>query len=314
MQTIEVEPKESDASGNDAYLALPNVVARVSIECCSVIFLIDRLKLRRGILDFNVANITIDLDMSAASATLAIRTEPFELCAGQHQHSDAKETWILLPLKPIVVIDGVGALLLLHEKGSNRQPNTTASPPSSKILTVSLQIGMDVFSLNISPSAIIAFKEAANSLTPFLEWMAVDATEEEKRIMMEKQKESERRLALDVSRNALLEVFKMIDVDDSGNYCLCLITKQPSQPLNVAFVPTAIGGLQETELAEVIRQMFENTGGTGSSPSYRLTGKFSRSISRVFAEHPPHILNLYSSRGSGANRLSHEYSRSIKNK
>ena len=61
MQTLEAKKQDHETKDQNPYLdkgnrsderdadnvALPNVIAEFSIECCSLIFLVDRLKLRR---------------------------------------------------------------------------------------------------------------------------------------------------------------------------------------------------------------------------------------------------------------------------
>jgi hypothetical protein len=61
MQTLEAEKQEHTTKDQSPHLdkgnqnderddnnvALPNIIAEFSIECCSLIFLVDRLKLRR---------------------------------------------------------------------------------------------------------------------------------------------------------------------------------------------------------------------------------------------------------------------------
>eukprot|EP00804_Cyclotella_cryptica_P012787 CCRYP_010547-RA/>CCRYP_010547-RA protein AED:0.05 eAED:0.05 QI:183/0.85/0.81/1/0.76/0.63/22/985/2990 len=233
--------------GEVTNLAMPNVTVEFSIECCSVIFLVDRLKLRRGIFDFNISRLTVSLNVTNTSARLVMAADPLEICAGQPQYSDAKVVWSLLPLKPIIVIEGTRIVLFATEKDPKQKSNSSIQSSITNATSVSLEIGVAFVCLNASPSTIVALLEAAKSVKPFAAWLTVDSVEKEKQISLERKKSTEEhQLRFEQRRKALLEVFESIDVDGSGS-------------------------LQDTELAEVVRLMFEKTTSGAINPQQKLT-------------------------------------------
>lgn len=198
-------------------------------------------------MDFNVNSLTISLNVTAISASLVVAADPMELCAGQHQYYDARVVWSLLPLKPIIVMEGTRILLATTEKDPKQKSNASNQSSIMKTIRVCLEVGVDVFCLNASPSTIVALLEAFSSVKPFATWWIEDIVEEEKQSSLERQKATEERQRhLEQRRKALLEVFELIDVDGSGS-------------------------LQDTELAEVIRLMFEKTTSGVINPQQKLT-------------------------------------------
>lgn len=206
------------------YFSMPNITAEVNVECCSVIFLIDRMKLRRGVLDFNICELSIIFDMAAPLAKIVVSAEPFELCAGQHQQFGDEINWVLMPLKPIIMIEEARVLAYAKEKVS-KQKST---------LNVSLDVGVGNFSLDAGPSTICGLSEAIQSLYPFLDCLTVDIVEEEKQKQEEKKRQDEeQQLLLQEKRKALKEMYESVDRDGSGT-------------------------LQDEELSAVIRLMLES--------------------------------------------------------
>ena len=206
------------------YFSMPNITAEVNVECCSVIFLIDRMKLRRGVLDFNICELSIVFDMAAPLAKLVVSAEPFELCAGQHQQFGDEISWVLMPLKPIIMIEEARVLAYAKEKVS-KQKST---------LNVSLDVNVGNFSLDAGPSTICGLSEAIQSLYPFLDCLTVDIVEEEKQKQEEKKRQDEeQQLLLQEKRKALKEMYESVDRDGSGT-------------------------LQDEELNAVIRLMLES--------------------------------------------------------
>ena len=205
------------------YFSMPNITAEVNVECCSVIFLIDRMKLRRGVLDFNICELSIVFDMAAPLAKLVVSAEPFELCAGQHQQFGDEINWVLMPLKPIIMIEEARVLAYAKEKVSKQ-----------KSTYVSLDVGVGNFSLDAGPSTICGLSEAIQSLYPFLDCLTVDIVEEEKQKQEEKKRQDEeQQLLLQEKRKALKEMYESVDRDSSGT-------------------------LQDEELSAVIRLMLES--------------------------------------------------------
>ena len=223
-------------------LVIPRITLQVNVECCSLIFIIDRKKLRRGVLDLDISKVTIDLKTSPSLVNAEFSSEPFELCAGQYQQHDMEGSWVLMPLKPIVLIEGTGIVVSAKEKEKT----------NSGTLEVSCYIVVDNFDLNAGPSTICSLSETVESLRPFVQLLDVSSAEDELRAQQEQREMEEEHLLIEQKRELLKKIFESVDHDGSGT-------------------------LQYEELDEVIRQMLENEATCTSQQLTELELKVQRS-------------------------------------
>ena len=215
---------ESDVGGS--FLNI-NTHVNVSVKNVSVIFVVDRTKLNRGLLDFNMNKIDMELRTGGSSAQLAVSTGPFSLDAARVSYRQShplnrleKETsfeqsfegiiYWLMPFKPILLIEG--AEIVATGKDDLRKLDKTAN--ETTILGMNVKINADTFALNASPTTIVAVRGVIGSFEPFLQWMKEDA-DEEARIKQLKLEEQERN-AVEIQRQVLTRIFKEIDRDGSG--------------------------------------------------------------------------------------------------
>ena len=125
-------------------------------------------------MDINVNSLTISLNVTTTSASLVLEADPMELCAGQHHYYDARVVWSLLPLKPIIVIEGTRIFVVTAEKDPTQKSNASIQSSIMKTIRVCLEVGVDVLCLTVSPFAI---------------WGAADSVEEENKISLERKKQ-----------------------------------------------------------------------------------------------------------------------------
>lgn len=104
--------------------AMAKFTAEINVQCCSAIFLIDRTKLRGGVLHFNVSDLSIEFKACFDGANLTLSAEPFELLVGQHQETCSGESWVVMPLKPIMLIEGTRLLESIREEDRKTKHNS----------------------------------------------------------------------------------------------------------------------------------------------------------------------------------------------
>jgi hypothetical protein len=104
--------------------AMAKFTAEINVQCCSAIFLIDRTKLRGGVLHFNVSDLSIEFKACFDGANLTLSAEPFELLVGQHQETCSGESWVVMPLKPIMLIEGTRLLKSIREENRKTKHNS----------------------------------------------------------------------------------------------------------------------------------------------------------------------------------------------
>ena len=215
----EIVSGESDVGGS--FLSISTDV-NVSVRNISFVFVVDRKKLNRGLLDFNVNKIAMELKTGGSSVQLIISTGPFSFDAARvsyHQshlvnrletdpyfedNFEGIEYW-LMPFKPIMLIEGVEIVATGNE-------DKTAT--ETTMLRMNMKINAASFALNASPTTIVAIRGVVTSFEPFLLWVQGDA-DEEARIEQLKLEERERK-TIEIQRQVLTKIFKEIDVDGSG--------------------------------------------------------------------------------------------------
>jgi hypothetical protein len=177
------------------------------------------------LIEQNCDSVGFKFKSCSTGADLTLSAEPFELSAGWHHKTYSDESWTLMPLKPIMLIEGTRLTASTKE-------NDLSPLLRTKTTNIILSVGVEKFTLNVGSSTICSMYESVQSLSPFLEWFTVDI-EEERRQQLEKQNEiAEYQCRLQKDRQALREMFETIDTDGSGT-------------------------LNDVEMGEVIRLMFE---------------------------------------------------------
>ena len=215
---------ESDIGGSILSI---NSDVNISVRNVSFIFVIDRRKINRGLLDFHIDNIDIDLNTGGRSGKLTLLTGAFELSAGRVAHhqshlfnkfgADANfrdtfegiEYW-LMPFKPIMLIEGIEIFATGEEETSRKNKSAT----ETSTVGIDLKINTDQFTLNASPSTIVAIRSVICSFEPFLLWMQGDSEEEARKAQMTLEEEAKRNV--EIQRQVLKRIFKEIDTDGSG--------------------------------------------------------------------------------------------------
>ena len=196
----------------------------IRVRNISFLFLIDRRKINRGLLEFNINKIDIESKTEGCSGKLKLLTGPFALCAARVAHNQSHlingiglssfiDYW-LMPFKPIILIEGVE--IFATAKVETQKKRKTAI--ETFILGMNLKINTDSFTLNLSPTTIVAIRSVATSLEPVLFWMQRDTKEKEQTEQMKL--EETKRKNVEIQRQALMRIFKEIDID--GNKCLTL--------------------------------------------------------------------------------------------
>ncbi len=212
---------ESDIGGS--FLSI-NTNVNVSVKNVSFVFVLDRRKLNRGLLDFNVNKIAMELKTGGSHGKLTLLTGPFVLSAARvssyqshlvnrldkgsyfDDNFEGIEYW-LMPFKPIMSIEGVEIFATGKEETSRL--NKTAA--ETTILGMDLKIIADSFALNASPSTVVAIRGVVTSFEPLIQG---DADEEAHTKQM-KLEEKERK-NIKIQQQVLKKLFKEIDIDGSG--------------------------------------------------------------------------------------------------
>jgi hypothetical protein len=157
----------------------------------------------------NISDLSVGFKSCSTGADLTLSAEPFELSASRHHETYSDESWTLMPLKPIMLIEGTRLTASAKE-------NDLSPLLRTKTTNIILSVGVEKFTLNAGSSTICSMYESVQSLSPFLEWFTVDI-KEERRQQFEKQNEiAEYRCRLQNDRQALREMFDTIDTDGSG--------------------------------------------------------------------------------------------------
>ena len=220
----------------------------IRVENVQVLFLVDRKKVSRGIIEMDLSCIAIEFKSGELEGNLSLTMEPLVLRAGQIAQSQSSQTGhidtILMPYQPIADFDGANVQVLIKEeplitRGSQNQP----IPDKMPTVRVNVEIGTESMFFNTSPSTIVALFGIVSSLDPFLDWIKGEheaREEEQKRIKAQKELDSHRHVRL--QREVLRRIFLEVDVDGSG-------------------------GLSESELERVVLKLFDennNSRGTAS--------------------------------------------------
>ena len=220
----------------------------IRVENVQVLFLVDRKKVSRGIIEMDLSCIAIEFKSGELEGNLSLAMEPLVLRAGQIAQSQSSQTGhidtILMPYQPIADFDGANVQVLIKEeplitRGSQNQP----IPDKMPTVRVNVEIGTESMFFNTSPSTIVALFGIVSSLDPFLDWIKGEheaREEEQKRIIAQKELDSHRHVRL--QREVLRRIFLEVDVDGSG-------------------------GLSESELERVVLKLFDennNSRGTAS--------------------------------------------------
>ena len=220
----------------------------IRVENVQVLFLVDRKKVSRGIIEMDLSCIAIEFKSGELEGNLSLAMEPLVLRAGQIAQSQSSHTGhidtILMPYQPIADFDGANVQVLIKEeplitRGSQNQP----IPDKMPTVRVNVKIGTESMFFNTSPSTIVALFGIVSSLDPFLDWIKGEheaREEEQKRIKAQKELDSHRHVRL--QREVLRRIFLEVDVDGSG-------------------------GLSESELERVVLKLFDennNSRGTAS--------------------------------------------------
>ena len=210
----------------------------IRVENVQVLFLVDRKKVSRGIIEMDLSCIAIEFKSGELEGNLSLTMEPLVLRAGQIAQSQSSQTGhidtILMPYQPIADFDGANVQVLIKE-----EPLIIRMPT----VRVNVEIGTESMFFNTSPSTIVALFGIVSSLDPFLDWIKGEheaREEEQKRIEAQKELDSHRHVRL--QREVLRRIFLEVDVDGSG-------------------------GLSESELELVVLKLFDennNSRGTAS--------------------------------------------------
>ena len=242
------ESKENRNTSEHASVTALGMHAHISIsvENVQVLFLVDRKKVSRGIIEMDLSCIAIEFKSGELEGNLSLKMEPLVLRAGQIAQSQSSHTGhintILMPYQPIADFDGANVQVFMKEehlvtRGSQNQP----TPDKMPTVRVNVDIGTESMLFNTSPSTIVALFGIVSSLDPFLDWMKGEQEardEEQKRIEAQKELDSHRHVRL--QREVLRKIFLEVDVDGSG-------------------------GLSESELERVVLKLFdENSNSRGT--------------------------------------------------
>lgn len=210
----------------------------VTIDNMSIIFMLDRTKVRRGILELILNSIQMKTETNGTSGDIVILPDSIVLRAGQIRHHQPNLEygtleWNVLPFKPMIIVDGARLCASAKEIHSKDKESTSLSNYVTK-LGVDVKVGAERLDLNGSPSTIVALLSTIESLDPL--WGGSSESRkaaEEERIKIEQQKQlQEEQTKLQYQRDALLRIFNSVDVDGSGS-------------------------LQEEELQKVVRTLFD---------------------------------------------------------
>ncbi|KAL7469339.1 hypothetical protein ACHAXS_011097, partial [Conticribra weissflogii] len=219
-----------------------NTQTIVTIDNMTIILMLDRSKVRRGILELKLNTIQMKTETIGISGDLVILHDSMALRAGQIRSYQpnlkyGSLEWNVLPFKPLMTVDGA------RLRASLREMHNEGKESGVIRYGVDMKVGTEKFTLNGSPSNVVALLSTLESLDPL--WggsKEFRKAKEEERIKIEQQKQlMEEKTKLQYQRDALLRIFNSVDVDGSGS-------------------------LQEEELQKVVRMLFEEgTFGTNES-------------------------------------------------
>ncbi len=218
-----------------------NTQTIVTIDNMTIILMLDRSKVRRGILELK-HTIQMKIETIGISGDLVIMPDTMALRAGQIRSyqpnlKNGSLEWNVLPFKPLMTVDGA------RLRASLREMHNEGKESGVIRFGVDMKVGTEKFTLNGSPSNVVALLSTLESLDPL--WggsKEFRKAKEEERIKIEQQKQlMEEKTKLQYQRDALLRIFNSVDVDGSGS-------------------------LQEEELQKVVSMLFEEgTFGTNES-------------------------------------------------
>ena len=192
----------------------------VDVDNISTIFLIDRKKTPRGILGLTIDGISISMDTGNLEGSLNISSESIALKAGQicyHQPSPEYLSWELMHFKPTAKIEHASVVAHCLEETVSKSWTPMAFSPKQKVVRFDVEMSTGDASFNASPSTIASVSGVLSSLDTFMKWTEVDATTVEAEQLKEEQARKERDEHRSLhSRNVLVNIFKEIDIDGSG--------------------------------------------------------------------------------------------------
>ena len=248
----QVDSDESSSSEDDIGGSILSTSSNlnVSVRNVSFLFVIDRKRINRGILDFHTNKIDMDLNTGGSSGKLTFLAGPFELSAGRVAHyqshlfnkfgSDAnfRESfrgieYSLMPFKPITYIEGV-EIFASGETEANKSATETST------LVIGLELNTNQFTINASPSTIVAIRSVISSFDPFLS--RLQGNPEEEALKAKKMSEENERKNVEIQRQVMKRIFSEIDTDKSG-----IISGEEFDQLVVMLWNEAHGGFTLTE-------------------------------------------------------------------
>lgn len=254
----QVDSDESLSSEDDIGGSILSTIStssnlNVSVRNVSFLFVIDRKRINRGILDFHANKIDMDLNTGGNSGKLTLLAGPFELSAGRVAHyqshlfnkfgNDAsfRETfggieYSLMPFKPIMYIEGVE----IFASGETEATRKNKSATKTSTLVIGLEMNTDQFTINASPSTIVAIRSVISSFDPFLS--RLQGNPEEEALKAKKMSEENERKNVEIQRQVMKRIFSEIDTDKSG-----IISGEEFDQLVVMLWNEARGGFTLTE-------------------------------------------------------------------
>ena len=224
---IPLRSADQDNSPQSAPSASPNVTPLdikskilVDVNNISTLLLIDRKKTPRGILGLTVDGLSISMDTGNLEGNVNIASESVALKAGQisyHQPSPEYLSWELMPFKPTANIERASVVLHCQEETIPKSGTPMAFAPKQNVVHFDVEMSTGAASFNASPSTIASVSGVVSSLDAFMKWTEVDAATVEAEQLKEEQARKERLEHRSLhTRNILMDIFKEIDIDGSG--------------------------------------------------------------------------------------------------
>lgn len=271
IDTIRASPRTLDMSLNDpndqldvsvdqldnGFLQTLSTDVDIKVKHISILFLVNGTAFCRDILHFDVKDIEITFDSSGTTGYVKMTTEPFEFCAGQVISTSNQDLdWEILPFKPIVTVQGVRFHTSIKENRTIKK----------SIYDIGMRSGVEFVEVISSPLTLTALNGAIYSLQPFF---APDMAYEEQLKAQRKAEQDDNRSNFLRQRQELKRVFNAIDVDQSGT-------------------------LQDNELENLVRMIFENSPGSEMSPTNSAAGLTAAEMHRE----KMFLLSMFDSKGT----------------
>ena len=252
----QMDSDESSSSEDDIGGSILSISSNLnaSVRNLSFLFVIDRKRTNRGILDFHANKIDMDLNTGGNSGKLTLLAGPFELSAGRVAHyqshlfnkygNDASFRerfrgieYSLMPFKPIMYIEGVEVFASGETEATRKNKSATTE---TSTLVIGLEMNTDHFTINASPSTIVAIRGVISSFDPFLS--RLQGNPEEEALKARKMSEENERKNVEIQRQVMKRIFSEIDKDGSG-----IISGEEFDQLVVMLWNEARGGFTLTE-------------------------------------------------------------------